>query len=365
MKILIVGQTPPPYGGQAIMISKLVDANYSKLEVHHLRMSFSDGMDDMGKSSFSKIWKLFVLVFKTIKLKFSESIDIIYYPPAGPCKVPIFRDVFYLLLTKWFFKYRIYHFHAGGLSLGLKSLPFFMRKIAIFAYRNPDLTIRLSARNPQDGLAVETKKDVIIPYGIEDHIQTKMRRSENKIIQILYVGVLKESKGVLELVNAASQLKNDGISFEVSLMGQYDSIEFKTKLEQFILANNLSNQINFLGLKSGVEKFHHFEKADIFCFPTYFESETFGVVLLEAMQFSLPIVATKWRGVPDLVDDEINGYLVEPKNSKMLYLKLKALCLDHDLRQSMGAKGRTKFKEKYDLKKFVANFEKNIIAIVK
>jgi len=69
-----------------------------------------------------------------------------------------------------------------------------------------------------------------------------------------------------------------------------------------------------------------------FCFPTFFESETFGVVLLEAMQFSLPIVATRWRGIPSIITDGDNGFLVDPKDPIGLSEKLETLLRDPAMR---------------------------------
>ena len=66
----------------------------------------------------------------------------------------------------------------------------------------------------------------------------------------------------------------------------------------------------FLGTRTGTRQGRCFLDSDVFCYPTHFESETFGLVLLEAMQFELPIVATRWRGVPSSVEDGENGFLV-------------------------------------------------------
>ena len=58
-KILVLGQTPPPYGGQAIMIKTFLEGNYSHIKLFHIRMSFSKDMDEMGKVKIRKIFHLF------------------------------------------------------------------------------------------------------------------------------------------------------------------------------------------------------------------------------------------------------------------------------------------------------------------
>ena len=48
-EILVVGQTPPPYHGQAVMVEKMLDGNYDDVELSHVRMAFSEDVDEVGK----------------------------------------------------------------------------------------------------------------------------------------------------------------------------------------------------------------------------------------------------------------------------------------------------------------------------
>jgi len=74
------------------------------------------------------------------------------------------------------------------------------------------------------------------------------------------------------------------------------------------------------------------------------------------MQFSLPIVATRWRGIPSIIRNEQTGFLVQPKNAEDLSSKLEALLKDAQLRTNMGKAGRELFVEKYS----IGNFHKQM-----
>ena len=63
-KIVFVGQTPPPFGGQAIMIEKILQGTYKDVLLYHVRMSFSKEMDEIGKASLSKVFHLFNIIAK-------------------------------------------------------------------------------------------------------------------------------------------------------------------------------------------------------------------------------------------------------------------------------------------------------------
>jgi hypothetical protein len=63
-RILVVGQVPPPWGGQAVMIQKLLDADLPGVEVHFVPMSFSADMDEIGRFRWKKLLQLPILVGK-------------------------------------------------------------------------------------------------------------------------------------------------------------------------------------------------------------------------------------------------------------------------------------------------------------
>jgi len=350
-KIVLVGQTPPPFGGQAIMIEKILQGKYIGIHLFHVRMSFSKEMDEIGKFRFSKIVYLFHVIFKIYYYRLFKNANVLYYPPAGPDKIPVLRDIIILIATRWVFRKTIFHFHAGGVSeMKISSRVF--RWFYKLAYCGVDCAILLSELNPPDGKNLGAKESIIIPYGIEDSCSIQIPKTVNTIVKIIFVGVVKESKGILVLLKAGRQLKEQGLDFKIEIMGKFESEEFQKRVIGVIKENDLEDQISFLGVLSGKRKSDAFINADIFCFPTFFESETFGVVLLEAMQFSLPIVSTLWRGIPSIIEEGKNGFLVEPKNAEALANKMSMLIRDESLRNRMGKFGREIFLSKYTLNEF-------------
>lgn len=64
-----------------------------------------------------------------------------------------------------------------------------------------------------------------------------------------------------------------------------------------------------------MEKIAVFSKTDIFAFPTYYHNETFGLVNLEAMQYSIPFASTLEGEIPDVIDDGNTGFFSSSKNA--------------------------------------------------
>ena len=76
------------------------------------------------------------------------------------------------------------------------------------------------------------------------------------------------------------------------------------------------------------------------------------MVLMEAMQFSMPIVATRWRGIPSLIEEEVNGFMVPTQDSLAIANKLEILINNPEKMQQMGERGRELFLEKYSISKY-------------
>ncbi|MBT8044916.1 MAG: glycosyltransferase family 4 protein, partial [Verrucomicrobiae bacterium] len=100
--------------------------------------------------------------------------------------------------------------------------------------------------------------------------------------------------------------------------------------------------------------------ADLFIFPSHHPTETFGLVLIEAMAFGLPIVTTRWRGIPHVVGDEGCAKLCEVKNSEGFASSIKELMEDPELRVRMGRASRQRYEKNFTRSHFVMAMENTL-----
>jgi glycosyltransferase involved in cell wall biosynthesis len=349
LKVLVVGQSPPPYGGQAIMIDRFVNCQMADVRLIHVRMGFSSHMNEVGRVRLSKLLHLVSLVARIIFHRFVSGARVLYYPPAGPDRVPMFRDFIILISTRWLFDKTVFHYHSGGISELYDDLPAWQKWLFRQAYFGADAAIRLSELNPPDGKTLRAKREFVIPNGIDDPCPDLQLPAAvppittSRPLRILFVGILRESKGVSVLVEACSRIAERGIPFEVEMLGQWHCAEFADRTVERFRELNLEDRILFLGVLTGQEKYRAYQRADVLCFPSFFNNETFGVVLVEAMACGLPVVSTRWRAIPSVVDDGQTGFLVQPHDSKGVADRLEALANNPELRRSMGQRGREKF----------------------
>lgn len=345
-KIVIVGQTPPPFGGQAIMISRMLVGFEGQLDFTHVPLRFSRHMGEIGRFKVRKVMHL-ARVIILIVISRIKGAEIIYFPPAGKYYVPMLRDLCILCATRWLFRKTIFHFHSIGVSnfyeKGGTILRFFFR----IAYFRPDVAIHISRANCAIDAVIHPKEIVVIPDGIPDATREFGDRTEKdeKNPIILFVGIISDKKGLPCLIDAASRMASRGYGFRCVVMGEFYSIEIENQIRDALCQNRLIDRFLFTGALTGAEKWNWFKRATIFCLPS--REESFGIVLLEAMQFQLPIVVTRWPAAADIVEEAASGFIVDIDDSIALADRICLLLRDKELCRKMGARGREIFLERF------------------
>ena len=162
---------------------------------------------------------------------------------------------------------------------------------------------------------------------------------------ILSAAQLVERKGMAYLIEAARLLKQRGIPFQCIIAGDGEE---RPRLEK--QAQSLA-EIRFLGAYQQAEMDELFAKVDIFVLPCITSAngdrDGIPVVLMEAMAAGLPVISTRVSGIPELVESEINGLLVEEKDAEALADAIEKLLGDetlyHRLREAAKETIATKF----------------------
>lgn len=367
VRVLVVGQTPPPYHGQSIMIKMLLDGELPGVELYHVRMAFSDNMSQVGRFGFGKLIHLFFVIVSIYYFRFRYGIRVLYYPPAGPNLVPLLRDIAILLSTRWLFAKTIFHFHACGVSELISRLPSPIQWLAKIALSRPAAAIQLSELTAADPKSLSARRIYTIPNAAHDEAERmgfeRHRRTESKPLKLLYVGTVCEGKGVLVLLHALAEAVRAGKPMHLDIVGSFQPTEFREQVQQHIDSAGLNDHIHLWGQLTGDDKWQRFADADVFCFPTHYHSEGFPCVLLEAMCFSLAIVSTYWRGIPSIVKHGETGLLAETHDQSAIANFLKSLADDPDLCLRLGEAGRESFLKHFTVEKYIANLRDTFLDI--
>ena len=177
----------------------------------------------------------------------------------------------------------------------------------------------------------------IIPMGFDEKNFGTQYRIENYFGQneksvVLFVGRLVEIKGVCYLIEA---MKN--VDAILVIVGDGP---LKTILEE--QAQPIKNKVLFYGSKSHEELKTIYASADVFVMPSIVDSsgasEGLGLVALEAMASGIPVIASNTGGIVDIIQDEVNGILVEEKNVTALEKSIKRILEDFALKNKIVEK---------------------------
>lgn len=165
-----------------------------------------------------------------------------------------------------------------------------------------------------------------------------------KILSILRLQSKEKVLSVLRVIDVLPEiLKKHEVQFYIIGDGKY-----KTQLVQHVYLKGLEKNVFLLGYVDNTAPY--LEHCDIFTLVS--DTEGFGIVLLEAMQFAKPCIAAKNTGSEDVVITGESGFLVNPDDDFDLYQKLLLLIENKELRIKMGEKGKEIFKSTFTFEHF-------------
>ena len=353
-KILFLAQLPPPVHGASVMNQHVLNIlKNSSYKTKIIELRFVEDVAEIGSIKFNKLYKMFEIFFKILKAMINFKPEVAYFT-LSPVGGAFYRDVFFVAILKIFSVKIVYHLHGKGIKNNLSIS--WKKMLYRFVFRN-SFVIHLSPILEQDISSLGYKKIFFVPNGIEKLEFTNIIKKENKVPKLLFLSNLTISKGLLVLIEACKIMKEKKLDFELNIVGN----EFDISVEQ--LNNEINNyglekNINILGPKYGNEKYEILIKSDILVFPTFYPNECFPLIILEGMQFALPVVSTFEGAIPEIVDDGVTGFLVPPKDVISLAEKIEILINNKNLRIQMGDAGRKKFLEKYTLDKLEMHIKK-------
>ncbi len=182
-------------------------------------------------------------------------------------------------------------------------------------------------------------------------LQSSMPSENDSVFQILCVASFKEVKGHTYLISACSILDNSGIRFHCRLIGDGP---LRHEVEQQIESAGLQQSFTLCGQQPQPEVLKAIHAADVVVLPSIHASrgdrEGIPVCLMEAMALQRPVISSNLSGIPELVTSGKEGILVEQKDSSALAEALEQLTKDVQLRARMGAMGRLKIEQEFDLR---------------
>lgn len=349
-RILFILHLPPPIHGAAVMGKYIQESELinSSFDCFCINLATAGSLSDIGHVSLEKLLKYLLLLRYISHVVKEIRPELVYITPNAGGKA-FFKDFIVVQMLKSMGCKIIAHYHNKGVSA------YQSKWIYNFLYKRffSNLKVILLAENLYKDIAKYVKREdvYICPNGIPSSCKEEMEARRNNVIpHLLFLSNLLISKGVIVLLDALKILKEKEYTFVCQFIGgetaEINAVQFFEEVNK----RELSDLVTYVGRKVREEKEAFFRQADIFVFPTYYE--TFGLVNLEAMEYKLPVISTNEGGIPDIVKDGENGLICEKQNPVSLADCIAKLLDDEELRVKMGSAGHEKFCREFTLDKF-------------
>lgn len=346
-RILFVMQFPPPIHGVSVMNKIIKDSSLinEKIDCDYINLATTKEIKDLRKSQLNKYVITLKILFQLVFRLIFHSYDRVYIT-IFPYGFAFYKDALMVLTTKLFRKKVLLHLHSYGFKKASGQSKF-IKLIYRFIFRNTEV-ICLSEALIEDIELIYQGKVFILPNGIPQVNFVNSYNSKKQGLTFLYLSNLLKFKGILLIMEAIQILKAKGLDFSLRVVGSEGDITY-AMLQDIVAKNNLDQHVTFLGPKFGDDKFNEFKNADVFLFPSEFE--TFGLVLLEAMQFGVPAIASSIGAIPDIIGQG-RGILLEELNANVLADKMEYMINHPEERKKMSEFGFSYFKSNFTVEVF-------------
>lgn len=342
-KILFIVQLPPPTHGCSLMNKLVVESRLinSTYESDLIPLYYAKSLSDMGSLSLLKILKLIGYFFRIVVKLTVKRPDLIYFN-LTPTGNTLYRDLVLIILFKIFNIKTIYHLHRKGF-INDNQKGTFKKWIYKFVFNRASIICLSNSLSKElTGFANDVH---IVNNGIRvTRLSNKLEKSVQSPVRILFLSNLWKFKGIYEFLGALKVLNARNVNFHAHVVGDSGDVTYN-EIATFIKEHELDNKVFLLGPKYGDEKIVELNKADIFVFPS--KDEAFPLVLLEAMQYELPIVSSYEGAIPEIVENERTGFLVDVNNNEELVEKIQLLISSPELRIAMGKAGYVHFMKNF------------------
>ncbi|OAS17179.1 glycosyltransferase family 4 protein [Paenibacillus oryzisoli] len=239
----------------------------------------------------------------------------------------------------------ILHIHAASFDEFYNHNKF-QKRYCQFILNSVDTVVVLSQEWKKYFSTIVPSRKIEILYNGVFTMEEPISRSNSTPI-CLFLGRLGERKGTYDLLLAIRNLREKGVACKFLLAGDGEITEVKQRIHNY----GIQDTVDVLGWINVQEKEELLRSVDMLVLPSY--NEGLPMAILEAMNFSLPVISTYVGGIPEVIQHGENGYLIEPGDIEGLTRSLEMLLKDKNTIITMGEKNRALIHNHFDMNRLM------------
>lgn len=261
-------------------------------------------------------------------------------------RLSILRDPFFIHLVRKAGNPLVIHVH-GGSFLREDRAPWLLAKLLRWAFKGNSSVIVLSETERRIMERHGVKNIEVLPNCVSlDNAKSFQHQVPEGPLSIGYLGRIAKTKGMSEFLQACRSLRARAIPFNIALAGCEENVDEYVP----VFAREFREKFNYYGIVHDCAKDSFLEHTDVFVLPSYFEG--LPMSLLESMSFGCVPVATDVGSVSTVVEDGINGILIEPHNAQAVTEAIARLHADRELWQRLSKRAKETVFEKFSPDKY-------------
>jgi len=354
---ILVGPLPPPIDGQSLAFELLANG-LARAGVGVSVVNIARPGQQFERARAARALDYVQILSRFVRELFRQSRASVYLTVAQS-RAGFLRDAAFIGLARLARRRIVIHVHGGNYDGFFAAQPPLLQGVVKRVLRATDVVIVLAERlRGMFDFAPEVAARVrAVPNGLPGAAPQQRRKlapEPGSPWRLLFLSNLVESKGYLEAIEAAALLAKRGICVELDLCGEFrvnpsddrrvtSTAQARAVTESRIRELGLSDRVRLRGIVRGSEKERALEEAHVLLLPTRYDAEGQPLSIIEAMAFGCAVVATAYRGIPDLVDEGVTGYLLSSADPAGIADRIERLSSGPETFERMSRAARERF----------------------
>lgn len=356
VKILLILNIPPPYGGGEIRAKILYDYFIEKPNYYLITNSNkSQNKATQGKLTIKNILNNINYQLKNCFSIFKVKPKVVYL--SIPKKIVPLLKILPVIFTCKIVNAKLVGELAGSRFFFLENKGIIRKagKIILKQF----FQIRLLGNSVQQQMKnYDIINTTVFDNGtdVPNYSLNIPKKINTDTIQISFIGALHKHKGIYLLCETAKILTEKKIPFKMNIIGEWENPVDKQAILQYIKHYKLDSKILFHGLKHGDDKWNILANTDLYLFPSYNEGQPISVI--EALAFGIPVIASNVGAIPDTIKNNENGFIIEEQNAKLYADKITFLIENPKQFYKISAQNLISYKERFTVENYCKSVER-------
>lgn len=348
-KILVIASLGPrPYlGGIQNVVDTILDSGLKN--DYDFSVFDTYNAPDTERKIGSKIFFAFKLLCGSISVIVKNKPQLVHIHYCS--KADFWKHSLCLMVAKITGKCTIFHLHGGSFDKIYNRYGNLQKYLVSFFLRKADVQVALSEYWKKILSKISMKKNICIlqnPINCRGIVISDFNHKPvgNKIVLL---GSLGKRKGHYDVLSAASLVAAKYSDASFMFAGIDEDYKATEKLKKIAKLKNLEENVKFLGAVTGDAKDRLIKEAKIIILPSY--GENLPISILEGMAYGKPVISTRVGGIPEVIENNVNGILIDMGDWQALGDKIIDLLENDELRITIGKNAFYRVREKWDVKK--------------